>query len=405
MDAAGTAGNVWHGTVLKKIFSSQVQVGMTLPCDIYNEKGVLLWAAGSIVKNERQAAKLAKHGYRSELEEWILGKTIPKVSGENAKDGTGRVQKTYIYATVLDALLEIELPLNYIFDVFKADSFFKEKRDLTAQINAIVDLIMDVVTKHESEAIGTMHMYRQSKYTVLNAIYNAIVSIVICRAIGVKEKYQRIIAGAALTANGSIVKLTETLCTQQRPMSKEQRQEMKSHPENSLMLLTRAGIRDGMWLDSVYMHHELMDGSGYPRGIKDEEISVGAKILAVSDSYVSMILPKQVMQQAVPPPTALIRLFQKNAKTLDVKIMGKLIRRMGMYPPGTFVSLKDGGIGVVLDDENNNPLIAKVGDKITNFYSDFSLAAHFSISEIIATPSQLPKKFYKLWALAAGTSS
>lgn len=381
---------------MKKIFASQIEVGMTLPCDIYNEKGVLLWAAGSTVKNENQVAKLVKHGYRSELQEWIPGKGSGK--GVDGGKKEGRVQKSYVYNTVLEALLEIELPLNYIFDVFKADSFFKEKRDLTAQINAVVDLIMDVCIKHEAETIGTIHLYRQSKFTVLNAIYNAIVAIFICRSIGVKEKYQRIIAGAALTSNGSIVKLTETLCTQQRKMSKEQHLEMKNHPENSLMLLTRAGVRDGMWLDTVYMHHELVDGSGYPRGVKDEEIPIGAKILAVADAYVTMILPKQAMQLAVPPPTALVRLFQNNAKSLDAKIMGKLIKRFGMYPPGTFVNLKDGGIGVIIKGADNNPIVTKVGDKITNFYSEFSLTAHYSIAEIINTPPQLPKKFFKLWA-------
>jgi len=382
---------------LKKIFASQVKVGMELPCDVYNKDGVLLWVAGSTVKSTRQAEKLANDGYRTELQEWIVNKGLSKVVNG---DTVGSTRRSYNYNTVVDAILELQLPVNYIFDVFKTDNFFKEKRNLTPQIDAVVDAIIDMCDNHEDETIGTIHMFREGKFGILNAVYNCIMTVIICKSIKVKDKYQRSLAAAALTANGSIVKLMDGLCTQKTNMSNEQKQEYQIHPENSVMLLTRAGVRDPVLLDTVYMHHELLDGSGFPRGIKDDQIPVGARVLAIADAYVNLILPKQSMQQALSPPKALVHLFKKNSKRFDRKIMNKGISRLGAIPPGTFVELKDGGVGIVLNNNGDakTPVITKVGDSITRFYSEFPFTARFSVERVIPPPMQVPKKLFKLWA-------
>ena len=369
---------------------------MELPCDIYNKDGVLLWVAGSIIKNSGQAEKLAEEGFRTELQEWTPVRRSSKTGGGAAN----ATERTYVYHTVVDAILEILLPVNYIMDVFKTDTFFKEKRNLTPQIDAVVDIVIDICKNHEDEAIGTIHMFREGKFIVLNAIYNCIMTVIICKSINVKEKYQRALAAAALTSNAGMVKLLDGLCSQKVAMSVEQKLEFQGHPENSVMLLTRAGVRDSVWLDTVYMHHELLNGSGFPRGLKDEAIPVGARILGIADAYVSLILPKKIMQQAISPPQALAKLFKKNLKVFDKKIMSKGINRLGTMPPGTFVSLKDGGIGIVINNggESKKPMITKVGENITRFYSEFPLVARFSVKEIVLPPIQVPKKLFKLWA-------
>ncbi len=371
---------------------------MELPCDIYNKDGVLLWVAGSIVKNGGQAQKLAEDGFRTELQEWVpVKRSIKAANGSK----TELPKRTYIYNTVVEAILEILLPVNYIMDVFKTDTFFKEKRNLTPQINAVVDVVIDICKNHEEEAIGAMHMFREGKFIILNAIYNCIMTVVICKSINVKEKYQRTLASAALTSNAGMVKLIDSLCTQKIPMSAEQKLEYRGHPENSVMLLTRAGVRDSVWLDTVYMHHELLNGSGFPRGLKDAAIPVGARILGIADAYVNLILPKQIMQQAISPPQALTKLFKKNLNVFDKKIMSKGINQLGAIPPGTFVSLKEGGIGVVINNggESKKPVITKVGDNITRYYSEFTLTARFTVESVIPPPVQIPKKLFKLWRL------
>ena len=59
---------------------------------------------------------------------------------------------------------------------------------------------------------------------------------------------------------------------------------VRTHPEMGLNLLDRAGQSSREVLAVLY-HHERLDGSGYPNGLKAEGIPVEARIVAVADTY------------------------------------------------------------------------------------------------------------------------
>jgi len=390
---------------MKKIYASQVEVGMRLSCDIYNDKGVLLWAAGAEIKTEQQANKLVKDGFRSDLQEWVPSNTGSKVSESlDVLPETVKVKKVYIYDTVFDALTEIQLPLNYIFDVFKADAFHKDKRNLTQQIDSVVDVIMDVCEKHPDESLATINMFvAQGKYVVLHAIAKSVLSGLICQILDMTEEQKKIAISAALTANSSIVKLMENLCKQKGPMTVDQTTEFEGHPFNSLTLLTRAGVRDEEWLDIVLMHHEYLDSSGFPKGMEADDIPITARVVALADIYVTMIMPKQIMQQAIDPPSAFKRLYKQYGKRLDASIIADIIQRFGIIPPGTFVKLKDQKIGIVIgnSEDQSSPIVTKVGEDVTKFFTEFDLTGQYKIVAILHPPSKMPKRLFKLWRIYA----
>jgi HD-GYP domain-containing protein (c-di-GMP phosphodiesterase class II) len=63
-------------------------------------------------------------------------------------------------------------------------------------------------------------------------------------------------------------------------------EEMRRHPEVGARILERAGLEDiARW---VLLHHERLDGAGYPHGLSAQEIPLEARILAVVDAYEAM---------------------------------------------------------------------------------------------------------------------
>ena len=72
-----------------------------------------------------------------------------------------------------------------------------------------------------------------------------------------------------------------------QPLSDEDRTQMRSHVEMGAAVLDRMDTMDAV-RDVVMSHHEWWDGSGYPRGLRGEEIPVGARVLAVVDAYESL---------------------------------------------------------------------------------------------------------------------
>ena len=101
----------------------------------------------------------------------------------------------------------------------------------------------------------------------------------------------------------------------------------------------------------ISQHHERLNGTGYPLGLQGDGISLFAKIVMVVDEYDYLCNGSERGKNMV-PNKALSYLYKNEAVkrkgefSQDV-IIG-LIRALGVYPPGTFVELNDGVIGVVV---------------------------------------------------------
>ena len=67
---------------------------------------------------------------------------------------------------------------------------------------------------------------------------------------------------------------------------------MRRHPEEGERLIAPLAPWLGEWASAVVEHHERLDGSGYPRGIAEGQISLGARIIAVADAYDTMVTPR-----------------------------------------------------------------------------------------------------------------
>lgn len=108
-----------------------------------------------------------------------------------------------------------------------------------------------------------------------------------------------------------------------------------------------AGVGDPLWLEAVLHHHERLDGSGYPHGLRGDDIPHLARLLGIVDIYTAMLRPR-TYRDAVPARMALRNIFLERGKQVDEALATLLIKELGVYPPGTLVRLANDEIGVVL---------------------------------------------------------
>lgn len=83
------------------------------------------------------------------------------------------------------------------------------------------------------------------------------------------------------------ISIPDFILSKEGPLSAEEWQIMKKHPETGYHILMASPNLSSVG-EIVLSHHEKWDGSGYPRGLKGEEIDICASILSVCDAYVSM---------------------------------------------------------------------------------------------------------------------
>jgi len=106
--------------------------------------------------------------------------------------------------------------------------------------------------------------------------------------------------------------------------------------------------------------HERIKGTGYPEGLKDDQIHEYAKVVAIVDVYEALIHPRSY-RDGTPPHEAIKELLKMNTSMLfEPKILKVFINRIGLYPVGCWVELNTGEIGKVIFSNEDSPLRPRV---------------------------------------------
>ena len=113
------------------------------------------------------------------------------------------------------------------------------------------------------------------------------------------------------------------------------------------MLLQGSGV-DAIALDVVPHHHEKTDGSGYPKHLKGDEISLFAKMGAVCDVY-DAITSNRPYKAGWCPAESLRKMAEWSAGHFEPVVFQAFVKSIGIYPIGSLVRLSCGRLGVVTE--------------------------------------------------------
>jgi len=105
----------------------------------------------------------------------------------------------------------------------------------------------------------------------------------------------------------------------------------------------------------IACHHECWDGSGYPNGLAGNKIPKLARIVAIANRYDNLCNPLDG-KTACLPAEAVARMFKHEGSAHDPEILKAFIKALGVYPPGTFVTLSDGSYGLVIESSSTDLL-------------------------------------------------
>lgn len=163
-------------------------------------------------------------------------------------------------------------------------------------------------------------------------------------------------------------------------LSEEEFDEVKKHAEYGYYLVRHINGMDKRVAEAVYYHHEREDGSGYPKGLPGEQISLFAKILAVADTFDAMTANRTYKLKQT--PFHVFELMQNGCfGYLDPVILDTFLVNISHYYIGYKVRLSDGRIAevVYINRLHYGKLVLKVGDT----YLDMALVKNVHIEEVI----------------------
>ncbi len=139
-------------------------------------------------------------------------------------------------------------------------------------------------------------------------------------------------------------------------LTASERDSYRQHPRYGKDMVRKFSGFPKPSLDVIYQHHERLDGSGYPMGLKNKEaISLFARIVMVIDRYDDLCNDPDI-EKRLTPSEALSHLFVKQKTVFWPEAVVALVRVLGVYPPGSLVLLSDESIGMVININVKNRL-------------------------------------------------
>lgn len=142
-------------------------------------------------------------------------------------------------------------------------------------------------------------------------------------------------------------------------LSPEEFEVMKLHARHSRDILASTKGIGELTVITAAQHHERLDGSGYPEGLKGDEISEYGRMVAISDVY-DAITADRVYHKGMTPTQGLKKLVEWSGSHLDPELVKQFIRCLGLYPVGSLVLLESGRLGVVVEANESDQRLPKV---------------------------------------------
>ncbi len=182
----------------------------------------------------------------------------------------------------------------------------------------------------------------------------AVLGLLLARQLGLSADEAKALGQGALFHDIGLAEVPSRILRNTDPLSAVERAARELHCEY--------GVRRTQALDLpaevraiIGQHHELADGSGYPNRLRGDAIAPLARIVAMVNHYDNLCNPVNPAL-SLTPHEALSRIFRQQKAWFDAGLLQVLIRSLGVYPPGTLVSLSNEAICIVTSVNPARPL-------------------------------------------------
>lgn len=214
-----------------------------------------------------------------------------------------------------------------------------------AELDAACEVVLQAVdATPEASLFEVIHGEEIAGYAVAHSLQTAFVAALAAQRLGWSLRERQVLVRAALTMNIAMLDLQDTLVRQATPPTLKQRQEIDHHPERGRALLEAAGVTDAEVLHTVAHHHVTLGGHALPADRSG--ISPLACLVHYADVYLAKLSPRAT--RAAIAVNVAARELQSSAGGSANPYVGAIVQAVGIYPPGTFVKLRNGDTAVVL---------------------------------------------------------
>jgi putative nucleotidyltransferase with HDIG domain len=216
-------------------------------------------------------------------------------------------------------------------------------------VEEVVEKLTDSVLNNKDALTSLVRIKQKDEYTYMHSLAVSALCISFAEHLGHNAHEIKTIGVGGLLHDFGKVKIPFEILTKPGPLNEQEFEIMKKHVDEGERILREQTTHiDENAIRVASQHHERLDGSGYPAGLRGDQISVFGQIAAIVDIY-DALTAERCYKNSVLPTAALRKLFEWSNGYLNRQLVEQFIAHVGIYPVGTLVRLRSGRVGVVLD--------------------------------------------------------
>lgn len=299
-------------------------------------------------------------GLRARLEHWKFGEVFTEGTTGDAPPQELETQPRF--GTMEEDLNEVEQiedtrkfyakAVNNLDDVFTR--FLNRSELRIAELSEIVKELITYLRSHKRFILSLPFTEETgSDYLPSTCVKTALLSLAIGDFLKLPPHKLIELGLAGILHKVGMLKIPKNIWMSEANLTDHEKKTIFAHPVIGFKVLRTYSFPMPVCL-AVLEHAEKIDGSGYPRKLTGDKISLYGKIVAVACAYNGAV-SKRPWKSELDGHSGIMDMLKEIGKHYDERILRALVYTLSIYPLGTYVELSNGAMGVVVRNDSENP--------------------------------------------------
>lgn len=343
---------------LRRIQCDQLQVGMYIHAFDGSWFDHPFWSRNFLLRRESDLETVLRSDIATLLIDTSKGRDLPlpaqAFAQTPAEDTRTPDEKTAAATQVVNRARDV---VRGVFDAARLGKAIE-----SCAVSAVVEEVVTSIESNRHALLKVLRLKKKDEYTYLHSVAVCALMVNLARQLGIDEQAAAELGTAGLLHDIGKVMVPAEVLNKPGKLTDEEYVLAKTHALEGYRLLGEVGNLPATALDVCQHHHEKIDGTGYPHGLRAEQISQAARMGAICDVY-DAVTSNRPYKDAWSPLDAITRMRQWSGH-FDPQILSAFMVSIGVFPLGTVVRLRDDRLGVVIEGGRNS-----TRPKVLAFYS------------------------------------
>jgi len=228
-----------------------------------------------------------------------------------------------------------------------------------ASVEQAVAGMTESVLRNPDALLLFSQLREKGDYTVSHALDVAVYMVSFGRFLQLSLEDITTLGYLGLMQDVGKIRVPDAILGKRDRLTAEEFEQAKRHVAHSADILRTTPGMPGHIAELALLHHERLDGSGYPQALRGKAIGLLGSIAAIVDTF-DALTARRPYAEAVSPSAALSMLYKWRGSFFDADLVEQFIRCIGIFPLGSVVELNSGEVGIVIAQNLEKRLLPRV---------------------------------------------